>query len=494
MVEVPEGKLRGYRNGAIHVFKGIPYGAPTGGANRFLPPKPALAWSGVRDATSYGPSSPQRAINLTPVGVTPMARVLGWGSDLNQSEDCLVLNVWTPGLDHGRRPVMFRIHGGGFTGGSGSWPQSDGTAVAHKGNVVVVTVNHRLGALGYLDLSEFAGPEYATSGNAGMLDLVQALRWVNANIRQFGGDPDKVMIFGESGGGAKVSALLAMPAAKGLFRAAIVESGPMLRLVTRDRSTKAARQFLDKLGVGPGQIEKLRAAPVADFVQPNGLSPVAPILDGQVFPAHPEDAFAAGASAEIPLLIGSNQTETTLHHLDGLPSDDHGVKEKLRPVLGARTDAVVDGYRRVWRDLSPGDLLLYIDADKGMRTGSIRLAESKLAVARSPVFMYLLAWRSNELDGRLKAVHGLEVPLTMDNVDSATALTGTPGARELADRMSSAWIAFARNGDPNCAGLPAWPRYTLQSRATMVFDNSCRVVNDPFGERELWRDAPVSTL
>jgi para-nitrobenzyl esterase len=499
VVEIAQGKLRGYRDLGIHVFKGIPYGGPPVGANRFQPSQPAAPWTGVRDATNYGPASIQTRIpvNVTIAGdpdVPPLSTLLGWGADTEQSEDCLVLNVWTPGLDDGMRPVMFRIHGGGFSTGSGSWPQSDGTNVARRSDVVVVTVNHRLGPLGYLYLAEIGGERYADSGNVGMLDLVLALQWVRDNISCFGGDPGNVMIFGESGGGFKVSTLMAMPAANGLFHRAGVESGPGLEATTPAVATEAALQFLNSVGVSPDNLDALYDLPADKFALPIGQgAAISPVLDGRSIPVQPGDALAAGASGAVPLLIGTNQTETTLlTHLTELAVVDAldwaGVRERLLPALQGNTDRVIETYKRIWPTTKPGDVLLYIEADQLMRMNSIRLAERKLAGSSAPVFMYLFTWRGNAVNGLLKSAHGLEVPFTMDNVQSATALSETPSSRALAARMSDAWTAFARHGDPNVRSLPHWHDYTLKKRRTMLFNNQCTVVKDPFGERPLWEE------
>ena len=499
-IEIGQGRLRGYRNGEIHVFKGVPYGASPAGAHRFQAPRAAPPWTGIRDATQYGPSSVQTAVAINdaknlPADIPPMTKLLGWGNDANQSEDCLVLNIWTPALDRKKRPVMFRIHGGGFTIGSGSWPQSDGSAVARRGDVVMVTVNHRLGGLGYLYLAEIGGDRYADSGNAGMLDLVLALQWVRDNIAQFGGDAENVTIFGESGGGFKVSTLLAMPAAKGLFHRAIVESGPGLRARTPDAATAATRKLLQLLGISPNDLDKLHDVPGERFLQPQ--LQVSPVLDGRSITAHPADALAAGASSSVPLLIGSNQTESTLlGHLTALPAiaalDEPGMLRRLQSVLGSHTAKIVDGYRRVWPKASAGDVLLYIEADRMMRMGSIELAERKLAGSAAPVFMYLFRWEGPALNGWFKSAHGLEVPFTMDNADSASALSESPTSRALATRMSSAWIAFARHGDPSIKALPRWPKYTTKDRATMMLDDRPSIVNDPFGERLVWEGVPLT--
>jgi para-nitrobenzyl esterase len=326
-----------------------------------------------------------------------------------------------------------------------------------------------------------------------MLDLILALQWVRANIAQFGGDPGNVTIFGESGGGFKVSTLLAMPAAKGLFHRAIVQSGPGLRARTREAATATSKTVLDKLGISANELDKLHTLPGDRFLL--SQAQVSPVLDGRSILSNPAEALAAGGAGSIPLMIGSNQTESTLlGHLTELPAidalDESGMRARLQQLLGNSAARIVEAYRHVWPKASPGDLLLYIEADRMMRMGSIQLAEQKLKGGGAPVFMYLFSWKGNALDGRLKAAHGLEVPFTMDNVDSATALSESPGSRSLAERMSSAWIAFARSGDPNVKSLPAWPTYTIDTRATMLLDDKPRVVNDPFGEGKrgrVWR-------
>lgn len=499
IARVKQGNLRGCRDGGVHVFKGIPYGADTSGARRFIRPEPAPPWSGVRDATSYGPACPQ--INVPAGYPTMMApgresfqTFLGWGMDDRQSEDCLVLNVWTSGLrDGGRRPVMVRLHGGGFSAGSGSWPQSDGTRMARNENLVMVTINHRLGALGYLYLAELAGPRYADSGNAGMLDLILALKWVRENIEEFGGDPQNVTIFGESGGGFKVSTILAMPEAQGLFHKAIIESGPGLTARAPDQATSDARTMLAGLKVTPGEIGRLHELPFQSFAKPDAMVQ-RPVLDGRNLLQNPGDAMKAGASKNVPVLIGTNLTENTLLTLvSELPQvaslDEEGMRARIAKLVkpDADVDAVVSAYRKASPGATPGQIFLLADSDRAFRARSVELAELKGAGGNAPVYMYLLTWRTPADGGLYGVPHGLEVPLTMDNVDTSTALSKYPESRILAARMSGAWAAFARTGNPNIAKLPNWLPYNPATRATMLFDNDPKVVSDPYNARSVWR-------
>jgi para-nitrobenzyl esterase len=511
LVETTTGRVRGSTSAGIHVFKGIPYGASTAGDRRFMPPSPPEPWAGVRDATSYGPScaqpygdaddGPQEerrreifALHGIPLREDP------------QGEDCLVLNVWTPGFnDGGRRPVLVRIHGGGFVMGSGSWGWHDGTNVARRGDVVVVTVNHRLGALGYLHLADLGAEAYRHSGNAGMLDLIAALEWVRDNIEAFGGDPGNVMIFGESGGGFKVSTLLAMPGAQGLFHRAIVQSGPSLRAMTRADATQAAEAMLDELGLDATRLEELQSLPVERILEAQvalarrsavsmgGAMGYAPVLDEAVLPAHPGEAIAAGSACSVPLMVGSTRHEATFFLLvegmttgTGIPIiDEEGLKGRVAMMAGDRADAVIDAYRRTMPGASPRDVYVVIMSDIVMRNGSIELAERKLAGGTAPVFMYILGWESHAMDGFFQATHGLCVALSMDNCDSAPMAADSPGSQAMAARMSEAWISFARSGDPNHPDLPKWPPYSLDQRETMIFDNESSVVADPFREQRL---------
>jgi para-nitrobenzyl esterase len=417
--------------------------------------------------------------------------LLGVPPPEQEGEDCLSLNVLTPAVeDGGKRPVLFWCHGGGFTAGSGAGRLYNGTNLPSRGNVVVVTVNHRLGPLGYLHLGDLAGERYAASGNAGMLDLVAGLEWVRDNIESFGGDPGNVTIFGESGGGGKVSALLAMPAAQGLFHRAIIQSGPGLRLMSREKATENAAKLLKTLEIAPNDVERLGTLPVEQILEanarvnrnpPGGWSPV---VDGQILPRHPFDPVAPSLSANVPLIIGTNKDEATLFLLNDTTLnalDDAGLHRRIQALTGDATDRLLTAYRHAYPHASPGDLFTSFMTDRLFRMHSITIAERKYEQGTAPVYMYLFTWETPVLNGRLKSTHALEIPFMFDNLSPARNFTGeSPELVPLAEKMSEAWLAFARDGKPGYHGLPAWPAYELEERATMMFDTTCRVENDPF--------------
>jgi para-nitrobenzyl esterase len=419
-----------------------------------------------------------------------------------EGEDCLSLNVLTPATgDGGKRPVLFWCHGGGFTAGSGAGRLYNGTNLPHRGNVVVVTVNHRLGSFGYLYLGDLAGEAYAASGNAGMLDLVAALEWVRDNIEAFGGDPGNVTIFGESGGGGKVSALLAMPAAQGLFHRAIIQSGPGLRMMSREKATDNAEKLLKTLEITPKDIERLSTFSVEQILEVNArvnrnqLGGWSPVVDGLVLPQHPFDPVAPTLSANVPLIIGTNKDEATLFLLNDAALntlDEAGLRARIQAAVGDATDTLLAAYRHAYPHASPGDLFTSFMTDRLFRMHSITIAERKYEQGTAPVFMYLFTWETPVLNGRLKSTHALEIPFMFDNLSSARNFTGeSPELGPLAEKMSEAWLTFARDGKPSYRGLPAWPAYELEERATMVFDTTCRVENDPGGKvRRAWQGIP----
>jgi para-nitrobenzyl esterase len=510
IVETASGKLRGRQGNGVAVFKGIPYAAPPVGPLRFRAPQPHAGWSGVRDALTFGASAMQdeSAFPLS-ADVYPLVRLSGAEA---ASEDCLVLNVWTPAVNDGcRRPVMVWLHGGAFVVGSGSVPWNDGSSLARNGDVVVVSLNHRLGVFGYLHVRELGGDaSFADAGDAGVLDLVAALTWVRDNIAGFGGDPGNVTIFGESGGGAKVSVLMAMPAARGLLHKAVIQSGPAVEMASRQDGDETARLLLDVLGLDSKQLQVLRELPAERLLQAQvkvldrvrqtstfterrrkGFNPV---VDGQHLPGGPFAPTAPAIAAQVPLMIGTNKDEMSLM-LDGAAWLDGGTDESmvtpLRVYCGDRARGILAAYRRARPTATPRQLAVAITSDLGIRMPSLLMADRKVAQGAAAVFVYTLTWETPVLNGRLGAPHTLEIPFVFDTVDSSP-LTGSGEDRyPLAARMRDAWVAFARSGDPNHAGLPPWPRYDA-ARPTMVFDRTCRVDADPFGEeRRAWSEFAI---
>jgi para-nitrobenzyl esterase len=491
-VKTGAGKVRGTLEGSIQVFKGIPYGASTAGERRFSPPARAPHWTGVREAVELGPRAPQLDSSFhgqVPPEVEVMSR------DEQMSEDCLRLNVWTGGLGAAeRRPVMVWLHGGGYTSGSGGFVIYDGLELARKHNVVLITVNHRLSALGYLYLAGLDGERYASASNLGNLDIIAALEWVHENVAAFGGDPGNVTIFGQSGGGGKVSSLMAMPAAKGLFHRAIVQSGAAVKGLSREAATRTAEAYMGRLNLKPGQVEELQKLPFEQLMAattPGSTPPLnfAPVVDGRTLPTDPFDPAAPELSAQVPLLIGSVETEVTFFPRQVLdPIDGDSLNARLKQTLpgasATQLEQLLTAYRAGRPAASNTDLYLIIASDV-FRGGVVTEAERKAAQGKAPVYHYYFTWRSPVREGKLRSFHTLEIPFVFDNVDAAQAMTGTgPDRHPLATRMASAWTAFARTGNPACPQLPPWPAFDAKQRATMIFDNTCQVVNDPHGEEQ----------
>lgn len=503
IVETTAGRVRGTAERGVDIFKGIPYAAPPLAERRFRPPEKPEPWAGVRDAQAYG----NMAVQSLNVFALPddLLRIFTLAGRQKLDEDCLYLNVWTSGRRGSHRPVLFWCHGGAFITGSGSSPWSDGANLCRLDDVVVVSFNHRLGALGYLHLEDIAGDDFAGGGLAGVLDIVAALEWVRDNIARFGGDPRNVTIFGESGGGAKVSVLMAMPSAKGLFHKAIVQSGPAVQMADRDDGTKTAGQMLDHLGLDAAQAGELRNMPVAKLLDAQvkvlaGVSRAAfadrrrlgfnPVIDGRLFPGGPFAPHAPLASAHVPLMIGSNKDEMTLFlgHMPWITEATFdNLPEALTPYLGARATAIVDIYRKAQPRLRPDEIAIAIVSDQGVRAPSLLMAERKLAQGGAPVFVYLFAWETPVLNGRLRSCHTLEIPFVFGNLETAELTGGDPARLPLAETMGRAWIAFARNGDPGHSALPTWPAYSASMRTTMIFDTVCHLDIDPFAaERRVW--------
>ena len=495
VTETACGRVRGGSVRGVQIFRGIPYGGPAEGAGRFMPPSKPAKWAGIRDATVTGPRCVQGTGNifLDPT----IGEYFGGGrpdrvelSRQVDSENCLVLNVLTPGL-RGKRPVMVYIHGGGLTSGS-SLLTLYGDGLPREHDVVLVGVNHRLNVFGYTYLGGLS-QKYA-SGNVGQLDLVAALEWVRDNIAQFGGDPAKVMIFGESGGGAKVSALMAMPAAKGLFHRASVQSGSQLRVGTPEAATEAARKLLAKFGLNENQVDELQkipadklfAATVGDLGLSGGM-----VVDGHSIPHQTWDPKAPEVSATVPMLVGNDKDESTLFSIQDqelFTLEDASLRVRLvKAGLTERDlDSLLTLYRRDHPTDSPTDLFFRISTDRGARRNATLQAELKAEQGKANVFTWYCQWNTPLAHGdmKIKSFHTSDLPLTLRLVEF-------PESEHLSRQLSGAWAAFARTGDPSQKGL-AWPAYTLAQRATMVFDGpKSEVVNDPDkDERLMMRDRP----
>jgi para-nitrobenzyl esterase len=497
VVETTAGKIRGTKNQGVHVFKGVRYGAPTDGAGRFMPPRKPQSWSGVRDAVEFGPRAPQLDNQFHGL-VPPEFESMDPGGPM--SEDCLCLNIWTAGLGAAqKRPVMVWLHGGGYTTGSGAFTCYDGTELARKQDVVVVTLNHRLNVFGFLYFAELGGANYAQASNVGMLDIVAALEWVRDNIAAFGGDSGNVTIFGQSGGGGKVSALMAMPPAHGLFHRAIVESGAAVIGLPRDRATKSAEALMQKLGLQSGDVAKLQQLPMDQLLKVmgemsgngmpgSGSLAMAPVVDGTTLPADPFNPTASAISKDVPLLIGTVETEVTffpnqiLDPIDGASLHAH-VKQILRRADDAQVDELIAVYRKGRPNASNTDLYLIIASDATFRQGVLIEADRKAAQHGAPVYQYYFTWRSPVRDGKLRTFHTLEIPFVFDIVDECESMTGSGHDRyALATKISGAWTEFARTGNPNHTGLPHWPVFDESKRAVMILNDKCEAVDDPYGD------------
>jgi para-nitrobenzyl esterase len=532
VVETASGLVEGRKEEGVSAFFGVPYGARTTGERRFKPASPAERWTGVRDATRWGPrcyqSTAQNPFALAFPRTFQAIEGDDWMAAVPLSEDCLTVNVWTPGVgEEARRPVLFWLHGGGGCG-SPSESRSDGSSLARRGDVVVVSVTHRLNVFGYLYLSELGGEEYETSGNAGTLDLVLALEWVRDNIARFGGDAKNITAFGESAGGAKISCLLALPTARGLFHKAVIQSGADTAsgfTVDADRAASFTREFVAELGLTASTWKNMLQLPAGRLVAaheaiarrrqiPYVLPPPGATIDDVVLRQTPIEAVTRGIAADVPLIMGACEDELRLFTMrtDYVADDGRGSRQKdpvqnadasplvptglteLKRWLGAGAEGIIDSYSSAQPGLSPDEIDAAIRGDRQFLIPSVRYAEAHLATNQSPVFMYLFSWKS-DVAPQLGTYHSLDIPFFFDRAGAVPIASGDTSAASVAANVSDALIAFARSGNPDHPGIPRWRPYETETRPTMIFDRSCRVENDPHSrEWSSWAEVPTERL
>jgi len=483
-VETSNGVVRGMANTGIKIFRGIPYGADTGGRNRFMPPRKPAAWTGARNCIGYGPISPQTASGFR----SDYSQLIQWDKHIGtggMSEDCLSLNVWTPGVhDNARRAVLISFHGGGWATGSGNGPMYDGGQLALLGDVVVVTVNHRLASFGYTHLAAVGAPEeFRFAGVCGVMDMVASLEWVRDNIAAFGGDPSRVMIFGQSGGGAKTSTLLATPGAKGLFHRAVVQSGSTLRLTGDQDAERSADLLLTKLGLTRSRIADIQRLPWEQLlnaqVEATGAGAAfTPVVDGSYLPHHPFDPSAPPESRDVPVIIATTLEDAALR-LTNWDLTDRGLATLLDERFKGKSAEILEVYRAVAAGKTPYLVQAQIFTDTQVRSRAITQADRKAAQGGAPVWMYIWEWATPAFDGKLGAVHGHDVDASFNLYRNGICGTGDKTGRQMARRLASTFVAFAKTGSPDNDQIPRWPAYDANTRATMVFDADTRVVNDP---------------
>jgi para-nitrobenzyl esterase len=483
VVRTKAGELRGTAENSIAVFRAVPYAAPPVGELRFAPPQPVPAWQGVRDATQDGPIAPQ--------GRSRLAHVMG-DFERAQSEDCLTLNIWTPGTDSAKRPVLVWIHGGAFTSGAGSLAWYSGDQFAANGDVIAVSINYRLGALGFLYLPE------VSAGNLGLLDQIAALRFVRDNIAAFGGDPNNVTVVGQSAGAASIAILMTMPSANGLFRRAILQSASFGRISrTRDDGQRIGRRFAEVLGLKPDQATRLKSAPVSDLIAAQGelarlekkfanaLAPFWPVVDGEIFRSDVAPALKAGAGANVDTMIGTTREEMAAFYCiddDIAKADQAAIDGVFASIFNTGQQRYQDEFRRMRASNTNAALLGDLMTDAMFRMGSLQMAEWR-ADQGKPAYVYQFDWQS---PAGFESCHCLEIPFVFDNFSAWTESPMLKGAKPaemhgIADAMHPAWIAFAKTGKPDHPQLPEWPVYRREDRMTMRFDSMIGPVSDLAG-------------
>ena len=478
VVDLCSGKVRGKTIYGVHAFKGIPYGAPTGGERRFLAPLAAQPWTGVRDAFEFGPYSPQ-SNRQRGAKQLEFFKVLG-ANNRNTSEDCLYLNVWSKGLGDGaKRPVIVWLHGGGYDQGSGGSVGYDGLGLAQHHDVVTVSINHRLNVLGYMYLGDILGGEFAEGANAGQQDIVLALNWVRDNIEQFGGDPNRVMIFGQSGGGGKVTMLLGTPAAKGLFHSAAVQSGVGVA-ATREAATRTTEELLKALGIDKANARELQKVPLDKLV--SAFTRGGPVIDGKILPANP---IGSVLSENVPVMVGFTHTERTVYEIDtegyGKVNESDLLASTAKLVGPDKANEVIASFRKRYPNATPFALGRYI-ADDAVVARSTVLADARNKLGKAPTYVYRWDWETPVLN--LLAPHCMEIPFIFNHIDDCQSMTGpiNKEMKQLESQASGAWASLARNGNPNHKGIPTWPAYTTENKAVFLFDTPSKVAIEPGAE------------
>jgi len=488
VTETATGKVQGIANGPTWEFRGIPYGAPTGGRNRFMPPKKPAPWKGVRECFAFTSVCPQTQADIR----GEYGQLIMWDRQVGgMGEDCLSLNVWTPSVDRAaKKPVFVSFHGGGFATGSGNAPGFDGKNLAYYADAVVVTVNHRLASFGYTNLVGAGAPEaFKYAGVTGVMDLIASLEWVRDNIEGFGGDPGRVMIFGQSGGGAKTSTVLAMPPGKGLFHRAAIQSGSALRLVTPEAGAATAEKLVRQLGLSKSNIadiQKLSWQQILEAQTAVGGN-FSPVIGTDALPNHPFDPAAPTVSANVPIIVSTTLEDAALG-LTNFDLTEDGLKALLNQRFGGKGGELLALYRKYDPIATPFLIQAQALTDAGGRRSAYTLAARKAAQGAAPAYMYQWNWRTPAYDGKFGAVHGIDVSATFHSYRDGFFAGSTRG-KKMADRLASAWAAFAATGDPNNGHIPPWKPYDDKGRAVMIFDDDTRLAFDPRAEIRAWWDA-----